>query len=562
MVSATPDAMSRRKPALRSLAGALLALVVAAFCYAPALHAYFAADDLAFLALVRLLDQPWLLFVHDHFPASVYFRPFGVLVWWIVCAFYGAAAWPQYAVNLLLHAGCVVALYALLQRMHRDVWRNALWAALYAAHPIAVGTGFWLSDRFDLMTTLFSLFAVNAALAYAARPRNATLAVTLSMLLLGLLSKELGIVASAAAFAAIAFSPRRSSSLAQRATALASIAALTLLWLAYRHAMLTTIPGFSGSLISPATFVDGAWRWLRTGFELLVSDPRLAVWNIALLSCAAVLWVAAAIAARIGQRVEGGRWHAAAAAATLCLLPGLVQAPVAVHHLGDVDAHSLWSGLVVTSRFYHLALAGLICALMLVASPLVVRSTRRQKSQLALMAALVLAVVALAPASQRAAHAYASETRGQIAPLHALDVAVSQMDLPDRGCQVYFLDAGAIAGLSGYSDSIAKGLAADPAPRAHCLFASERPPYTYFVRTGSVTPDDYRPLHPVTLAGHVVPPLTLGSVQAMYFTMGEDFTAELPAHAIFLVYRDGEFVNVSDDVRAGRRKVDCVLTRN
>jgi hypothetical protein len=72
-----------------------LALVIGFVSYAPALRAYFAQDDFAFLALVRLLHAPWLLFVHDHFPASLYFRPLGVLAWWLVCAFADAQAWPH-----------------------------------------------------------------------------------------------------------------------------------------------------------------------------------------------------------------------------------------------------------------------------------------------------------------------------------------------------------------------------------------------------------------------------------------------------------------------------------
>ncbi len=254
-ITGSPRVDAERTARVPAAAAILLALAVGAFCYAPALRAFFAQDDFAFLALVRLLHQPWLLFVHDHFPASLYFRPLGVFVWWSVCAVAGAAAWPQYAVNLAAHLGCVVALYALLQRMHRDAWLNALWAALFAAHPLAIGTALWLSDRFDLLTTLFSLLAVNAALAYAARPQARTLVLLLVALLCALLSKELGVVGSAAAFAAVALAPRRVLSLAQRTSALAAIALLTLLWLAYRHAMLTPIPGVE--------FADGLARDVR-----------------------------------------------------------------------------------------------------------------------------------------------------------------------------------------------------------------------------------------------------------------------------------------------------------
>ena len=560
-ITGSPRVDAQRTARVPAAAAILLALAVGAFCYAPALRAFFAQDDFAFLALVRLLHQPWLLFVHDHFPASLYFRPLGVFVWWSVCAVASAEAWPQYAVNLAAHLGCVAALYALLQRMHHDAWLNALWAALFAAHPLAVGTALWLSDRFDLLTTLFSLLAVNAALAYAAWPRTRTLALLLAALLCALLSKELGVVGSAAAFAAVALAPRRALSLAQRASALAAIALLTLLWLAYRHAMLTPIPGLDSLMVSPATFAEGGWRWLRTGLEFLARDPRMGVWALALLAGATGLWIAAAISSRLGRRSEGSRWHVVAAVATLCLLPGFVQAPVAVHHLGDIDAQSFWFALIVASRFYHLAFAGLVCGLMLASSPLVARTLQRDGPRLAVAAALVLALVSLAPATQAIAHTYASETRKQIAPLQTFDEALARAALPTRACQIYFLGAEPIWGLAGYADAIAKGLAADPARIAHCLVGTERPPYTYFASTGSVGPQDYRPLRPLALAGHAVPWLTLGDVQAMYFTMGEDFAATLPVSAIFLEYREGAFVDVSEAVRSGQRKVDFAITK-
>jgi hypothetical protein len=558
-ITGSPRVDVERTARVPAAAAILLALAVGTFCYAPALRAFFAQDDFAFLALVRLLHQPWLLFVHDHFPASLYFRPLGVFVWWSVCALAGAEAWPQYSLNLAAHLGCVAALYALLQRMHRDAWLNALWAALLAAHPLAVGTALWLSDRFDLLTTLFSLLAVNAALAYAARPYLRTLALLLVALLCALLSKELGVVGSAAAFVTVALAPRRALNIRQRTTALAAIALLTLLWLAYRHAMLTPIPGMESLMVSPATFAEGAWRWLRTGLEFLARDPRMGAWALALLAVAAVLWLAAVIASRLGRRSEGRRWHVAAAVATLCLLPGFVQAPVAVHHLGDIDAQSFWFALIVASRFYHLAFAGLVCALMLASAPLVARTSQRDGPRLAIATALVLALIALAPATQGIAHAYASETRKQIAPLQAFEDALARTALPTRACQVYFLGAESIWGLAGYADAIAKGLAADPARIAHCLVTTERPAYTYFASTGSVRPEDYGPLRPLALAGNAVPWLTLGDVQAMYFTMGEDFASTLPPSAIFLEYRDGAFVDVSEAVRSGQRKVDFAI---
>ena len=545
-VPASATAASRPWP----IAGLLLALALGAWCYAPALHAWFAQDDYAFLALVRLLHQPWLVFVHDHFPGSMYFRPLGVFLWWLVAAAADDAARPQYALNLALHLGCVAALYTLLQRLRRDAVLNALWAALYAAHPLAVGTALWLADRFDLLTTLFSLLALHAAFAHAERPRAATLLGLLGALLLGLLSKELGVVGAAAAFAAIALAPRSNLALRPRIVALVAIAALTLAWLAYRRAMLTSFGDASAHLPAVSAFTAGFWNWLRAGAVFLFDDPRASAWSLVLVALAVVLWIAAAVTAlRAQERLP--RLHVAAALLVLIFLPGLVQAPVAYKHLaGTIGSDMFFFHLIVPSRFFHLSLAGAVCALALITKPAPRLSA----------AGAVLALIALAPLSHRIAHDYASGTRKDIAALTAAEAALDRTEIPAHACQIYFLQTSSLWGFAGYSDPIAKGLSARPERLAHCLISTERAPYAYFVRAGSVEPLDYRPLHPLEIAGKPFPILDIGDTQARYFTMGEDISTSIPDHAIFLEYRNGAFVDVSAAVRSGERKIPFVIT--
>lgn len=540
--------------------GLVLALVLGIWCYAPALHAYFAQDDFAFLAMARLLHQPWLLFVRDHFPGSLYFRPLGVLVWWLACAFSGAAAWPQYAVNLVLHLGCVAALYALLQRLQRDAWINACWAALFAVHPLALGTGLWLSDRFDLLTTLFSLLALSAALAHVARPTAASLTALLLWILLGLASKELGVVAAAAVCATLAFAPRSALSLRQRGGAIAAVVAITFAWLAYRHAMLTPIgaPNFAG--FAPAVFAQGGWNWLRTFADFLGADPRMPRWGWVTLVCAASFFAAAVVLARRVPRERRSRWHLILGFATLAILPGLVQAPVAAKHLGGIDAQTAGFAMIVASRFFHLALTGLIGLLAFAAAPAAAANVHSTTAKRMLAASLLLALSALAPVAQRVAHAHASDTRRQIASMRATEDVLEHAALPAHACQIYFLQTAMLPAFAGYSDALAKGLAPAPERIAHCLVSTERPPYTYFVRTGSQQPSDYAPLQPLMFAGKAVPWVVVGDLQAMYLTMGPGFAAALPPQALVFEYRDGVFVDVSAAVRSGERKIDFAMS--
>lgn len=538
-------------PRLRRLVWLAAALALGAWCYGPALHAWFAQDDYALLALVRLLRQPWLVFVHEHFPGAPYFRPLGVFAWWLVAAAADGAAWPQYALNLALHLGCVGALYVLLQRLRRDAALNALWAALYAAHPLALGTALWLADRFDLLATLFSLLALLAAVAYAERPRAAVLCGLLGALLLALASKELGIVATAAAFAAIALAPRTRLDARRRTIALAAIAALAGGWLAYRHAMLTSFGDGAANLPAPAALAAGFRNWLRAGAAFLFADPRMPRWGTAVLTLAAALWLTARLAAFTRRQTDAvPRRHVAAGLIVLILLPGVVQAPVAYKHLaGAIGSDMFFFHLIVPSRFFHLSLAGLLGGLALLTPPARAGALRLPAT------AIVLALATLAPLSHRIAQDYADGTRRDIAALDAAEAALDKAAIPARACQIYFLHTSALWGFDGYSDSMIKGLAPQPERLAHCLIGSERTPYVYFVRRGSVQPSDYRPLQPLVFAGKPFPVLEIGDTQARFFTIGGDFAAALPDSAIFLEYRDGAFVDVSSAVRSGEHKV-------
>lgn len=537
--------------------GITFALALGVGCYAPALHAYFIQDDFAFLAMGRLLHQPWLLFVDDHFPGSMYFRPLGILLWYLVCRFAEAAAAPQYLVNLILHLACVGALYTLLQRLRPNGSTNALWVALYAVHPLAIGTALWLSDRFDLLTTFFTLLACNAAFKFVQRPRTTTLAVLLVWLLLGLLAKELGVVAPAVAFSAIILAPRTSMSQLRRWAALAAIAALTLSWLAYRHAVLTPIGNVPPMLPGIAVFAQGFVAWLKAACIFILIDPRASPWSLIALVFAVLIWLIGVCTAFRPACGAPWRWHIAAALAVLILLPGLVQAPVAASHLAGIGEQTFWFHLVVASRFFHLALAGLICALMLATPEDQLPSS--VGTQL-IRAGVALAIIAEAPIAHAIAHVYASGTRAQTAALMALETALDRNVIPAQHCQIYFLQTASLAGFSGYSDAIAKGLSAQPERIAHCLISTERAPWTYFVRSGSITTADFFPLHPLKFAGNVVPTLTIGDLQIRYFTMGTNLQAALPAEALFFEYRDGAFLDVGAAVRSGARTIPFVTT--
>jgi tetratricopeptide (TPR) repeat protein len=62
--------------------------------------------------------------------------------------------------SLLLHAANSVLLFLLLRRLTAAFWRSAMVAALFALHPLRVESVVWISERKDVLSTLFWLLSV------------------------------------------------------------------------------------------------------------------------------------------------------------------------------------------------------------------------------------------------------------------------------------------------------------------------------------------------------------------------------------------------------------------
>ncbi len=562
---ATESARGRQRP-WRALA-LILVCLAASWCYAPALRAYFMQDDFVLLALARMVHQPWQVFYHDHFPGSLFFRPLGLLAWWLTTAAFDTAPRGQYAVNLALHLGVVAALYTLLQRLRRDAPLNAVWTAVYAVHPLAIGTSLWLSDRFDLIATAFSLLALSIAIGYVQRPAPRRLGVVLACILLAFMAKETAIVGALAVCALIAL-PNRAWPLTarQRWPAVIAIVLLIAAWLGYRSAMLVNPQNLLLNTAPLLTiFIKGITLWLRIGFEFLAEDPQRSAWMALLLAIAALLL---ALRDRRGRTQPGrskpqARTGVAAAVLVLVLLPGPVQAPIVSVSTTDLTIKTFWFDVIGYSRLYHISLAGLIVGLMLLTTqPAPVSPGRRiGRVDMLVAAALALMMTAWIPASHALAHEYASRTREQIAPLQAVHAALAQLELPSQRCQIYLLDATSLWGFAGSGDATVKATTPDLGRLEHCLLLTERAPWGNFMRAGSLSAGDYEPLRVLKYQGEPIPWLVLGDFEAVYLNLDSDIDARAIDGAFFLEYRDGAFVDVSAQVRDGTRPVQFYNAR-
>ncbi len=125
-------------------------------------------------------------------------HPLTMLSLMLDCQLAGVKPWWPHLVNLLLHAANTVLLFALFQRMTGAMWRSAAVAALFALHPLRVESVAWVSERKDVLSTLFWFLTIWAYVRYAEKQWRAasgqwTVFYGLSLLFfaLGLMSKPM-----------------------------------------------------------------------------------------------------------------------------------------------------------------------------------------------------------------------------------------------------------------------------------------------------------------------------------------------------------------------------------
>jgi len=389
------------------LAAALAGLaLLAALAFAPALAAGFVFDDRA-----DALDNPAATPAGFAVALGHTNRPLLKATYALQRAWTGAAPLPFHALNLILHLGATLAVFALLRRVlaHRDAASAALvaWlaAALWALHPAATEAVAPVSGRSALLATVLLLPAF--LLLTRARPPAPPAALGAAALALAApLARETALVLPALVLLwqlTLGAGEPRPVALRRLAPALAggALAAL-LLALSSRQRELVA---FSLATRSPldslrgnaAALFDLAGLWLVPGrvsadpaapAELAWTSPAL-IARLALLAAVA----AGAVAAR--------RRHPEAAFAAGWSLLVLAPSNSVLWRLDPVAPRALY--LASLGPVLLVALAGLALARRLAAPP----APRRAAAAAALALACALPLGLLARSAQRRAGLWA-----------------------------------------------------------------------------------------------------------------------------------------------------------
>ena len=107
------------------------------------------------------------------------------------CQLFGTRPGWHHLTNLLLHIINTLLLFSVLKRMTGALLASGFVAAVFALHPLHVESVAWISERKDVLSTLFWLLTMAAYLWYVRRPGLSRYLLTLLCFALGLMAKPM-----------------------------------------------------------------------------------------------------------------------------------------------------------------------------------------------------------------------------------------------------------------------------------------------------------------------------------------------------------------------------------
>lgn len=190
--AATPSLEPRRARAAWAAAGALAAITF--LVYWPALRGKFLSwDDEIYILTNPMIQSVTLKNIASTF-TSLHAFAWNPLTWishMIDYAIWGTNPFGHHLTAVLLHCANSAILLLVLASATGALWRSAFVAALFALHPLHVESVAWISERKDVLSTLFWFLTMWAYLGYVRSPTKWRYFWVSLFLLLGLLSKPM-----------------------------------------------------------------------------------------------------------------------------------------------------------------------------------------------------------------------------------------------------------------------------------------------------------------------------------------------------------------------------------
>lgn len=105
---------------------------------------------------------------------------------------FGLNAGAQHATNIIFHLINSILAFVVFQKYTKSFWKSAVVAALFAVHPMHIESVAWISERKDVLSTMFWFLTMWAYLGYVEKGKNRNnYLLTLLLFALGLMAKPM-----------------------------------------------------------------------------------------------------------------------------------------------------------------------------------------------------------------------------------------------------------------------------------------------------------------------------------------------------------------------------------
>src|ERR1043165_5191608 len=127
-------------------------------------------------------------FTHTH---ARNWHPLTTLSHMLECQLYGIDASSHHLTNVILHTISVLLLFLVLKQLTDGLWQSAFVAALFAIHPVHVGSVAWIAERKDVLSAVFFMLTLAAYTHYTRAPSIPRYLLVALLFAFGLMSKSM-----------------------------------------------------------------------------------------------------------------------------------------------------------------------------------------------------------------------------------------------------------------------------------------------------------------------------------------------------------------------------------
>jgi Flp pilus assembly protein TadD len=125
------------------------------------------------------------------FTDSPYWHPLTWLSHMLDCQLYGVRPSMHHLTNVVLHLANSLLLFLVLYQMTGALWKSCFVAALFALHPLNVESVAWVTERKNLLSTIFWLLTMVFYVRYSRKPGLARYSLVVTFFALGLMAKPM-----------------------------------------------------------------------------------------------------------------------------------------------------------------------------------------------------------------------------------------------------------------------------------------------------------------------------------------------------------------------------------